>query len=241
MHGIFLGCILCLWELLVRKGMVNPFYVGSPSGIWTAGAGMLRSGELTSNAYVSVRNLLVGFLSGVTAGALVGITVGHSSRLYGNLKGYLRFFYTVPQLVVIPFLIIWLGVGDASKVLIIFLMTFFPVVIVAMEAARAVPVELEDLFRVYGAGRLFTLTRLVLPASSRAIAAGAKVSVSRAVAGMILGETFGQAAGLGYLLFRYGAVYSVTHMLAVLAVIMAVSGGLFYSLDLAEKRLIRWR
>lgn len=240
-HLLALAALLAAWEILVRAGRVDGFYAGRPTQVAAALAALWREGALRAHALSSLRNLAAGYGLGVCAGAAAGLVLGHHRRLYDALGSYARLLSTVPQLVLIPFFILWFGIGDQAKIAIVFVMTFFPVLIAGMDAARCVPRELLDVCAVYGAGHWLTLAWVVLPSSAEALFTGARVAVSRAVAGMILGETFGRAEGLGYLLFRYGLEYSVNRMLAVLLVIMALSLGLFRALGLLEAGLVRWR
>ena len=240
-HLTVLAAFLLLWEWLARSGAVSGFYTGAPSAIFSALLEHFRSGLFARHGARSLGNLAIGYPLALVCGALAGVVIGYYKPLYRNLRFYLQAFYTVPQLVLIPFFILWLGVENASKITIIFLMAFFPVLISAMEAAKAVDPELVNVCRVYGAGRLMTLSRLVLPACAPQIAAGAKIGAVRAVAGLILGEAFGRAEGLGYLLFHFGAVYSVNDMMAVLVVIMAAGLSLFFSLNFAERKILTWK
>lgn len=241
LHALFLCSVMASWEALARTGVINVFYTGSPSGIASALLQLFTHGSLGSHALKSIKNLLAGYALGVICGAGLGIVVGYYKRLYDNLKTYAQLLYIIPQLVLIPFFIIWLGIDDLAKTAIVFVMSFFPVFIAAMEAAKNADRELDDVCRIYGAGRLFTLVYFVLPASSGPIFSGAKISVGRAAAGMILGETFGRAEGLGYLLFHFGSLYSVNNMMAALLLLTAVSISLYCGINLAEKKLIRWR
>lgn len=232
--------LLAAWEASSRAGWADPFFVGSPTEAAAALLRLLRDPAFPAHARSSLGNLLCGYLLGAASGACLGAAAGAGRSAYEDLKGYARAAYTVPQVVLIPFLVIWFGIGDATKIAVVFLMTFFPVFVGVMEAARRVDRELRDVCRVYGAGAWTTYSRLVLPACVPAAFGGAKIAVPRAVAGMILGETFGRAEGLGYLLFHHGALYAVNDMLAVLGLILALSLGLYAAVDAVEIRAIRW-
>lgn len=239
-HALSIGLALCLWEWLVRRGLLNIFFTGSPTGILSSLWGLLKGGALPGHALKSLTNLLIGYSLAVLAAISLGIPVGFCGRVYDNLKGYAQWLYAVPMVVLIPLFILWFGIGDATKIAIVFVMAFFTVFIAAMEAAKGVDRQLADVCRVYRAGRLFTLLYLVLPASAGPIFAGAKLAAGRAVTGMILGETFGRAEGLGYLLFHFGALYSVNDMMASLLLILALSQALFWGITALEKKIVVW-
>ena len=240
-HALSIGLALCLWEWLARKGLLNVFFTGSPSGILASLRGLLAGGALPGHALKSLQNLLAGYSLAVIAAVSLGIPAGFSARVYENIKGYAQWLYAIPMLVLIPLFILWFGVGDAAKIAIVFVMAFFTVFIAAMEAAKGADRQLADVCRVYRAGRLFTLLYLALPASAEPIFAGAKLAAGRAVTGMILGETFGRAEGLGYLLFHFGALYSVNDMMASLVLILALSQALFWGITALERKLIVWK
>lgn len=238
---MFVCSALAAWELSGRIWPSAPFFIGSPSGVVKALGQTLADPAMLRHASSSVKNLLAGYILAVLAAVSLGLPSGYFKRVYSNIRVYVQVFYSVPRLVFIPLFILWLGIDDAAKIGIVFLMTFFTVYIAALEAAKRIDRELSDVCRVYGAGRLLTLTSLVLPAAAGPVLTGAKLAVGRAVAGMLLSETFGRPEGLGYLLFHYGATYMVNRMLAVLALVMALSVAMFYAVELLEYKLIKWQ
>ena len=241
-HAAVLTLLAGLWELLVRTGVLNSFFVSSPSAIALALLGLFRDKDtaILVHAAKSLRNLAAGYSLAVLAAVLLGVPAGYFNGIYRNVRVYARMLYSVPPIAYIPLVILWLGIGELSKIGMVFIMTFFTVFMAAMEAARSVNRELSDVCRVYGAGPARTLFYLVLPACARPIIAGAKLGVGRAVGGMLLGETFGIPEGLGYLLFHFGASYMISRLLGVLAIVMALSIALFYALDLLENKLVKW-
>ena len=241
LHPAFILAALCLWEVLVGSGILNPFFTGTPSGILSALLRLLRSREFLAAAAGSFGNMAAGYLLAVLAGVALGLPAGYFKRVYENVRYYVQTAYSVPRLVFLPLVILWLGIGVPAKIGIVFLFAFFPVFMVSMEAARGMDRDLADVCRVYKAGRLTALRFLVLPAASGPVLSGTKIAVGRALTGMLLSETFGRPEGIGYLLFYYGAVYEINKMMAVLVILAAISAVLYFCVELLEKRLVRWR
>lgn len=241
LHLAFVAGGLGLWEGLVRAGALNQFFTGTPSAILSTLAALLKSPSFLGAAADSFGNMAAGYFLAVLAGAGLGLPAGYFRRVYENIRYYVQTAYSIPRLVFVPLVILWLGIGAPAKIGIIFLFAFFPVFIVAMEAARDMDRDLSDVCRVYRSGRLTTLRYLVLPAASGPVLAGTKIAVGRALTGMLLSETFGRPEGVGYLLFHYGANYEINKMMAVIVLLASLSAGLYYCVEAMEKKLVRWR
>ena len=124
-----LGGLLVLWEVLTRTGVVPELFLPSPLGVLAAGVQMLRSGELFVHVATSLGRIMLGFGLGALAGVAVGLTVGVFSVAEAVGTPVIAATFPIPKIALLPLLILWLGIGEASKVAFITLGVFFPMAI----------------------------------------------------------------------------------------------------------------
>src|SRR5206468_6341696 len=139
-----------------------------------------------------------------------------------------------------PLFLVWFGVGVMPKVLVAFLISFFPIVIDAAVGLRSMPAEMRDLARSMGATRLQIFTRFRLPTSLPYLFSGLKVAATLAVAGAVVGEFVGADKGLGYLLLVTNSNMETALMFAAIVALTIIGLALFYAVEFLESLLIPW-
>jgi NitT/TauT family transport system permease protein len=152
----------------------------------------------------------------------------------------LLFFQVVPKVAVAPLFLVWFGVGVMPKILVAFLISFFPIVIDAAVGLRSMSPEMTDLARSMGATRMQVFARFRLPTSLPYLFSGLKVAATLAIAGAVVGEFVGADKGLGYLLLVTNSNMETSLMFAAIVALTIIGLTFFYLVELVESILIPW-
>lgn len=218
--------VLLAWQLL-SGAVLDPFFFSSPSRIFDSLVGLFKSGQLFEHAGYTIYEAFVGYLLGCAAAILAASVFGPSPRLYAIIEPFLLSVYAVPSVAIAPLLIVWFGVGLASKVCLAAYFVFFVVFMNAVTGMRAVQPGWIDTVRVMGASRTQIMTKIVMRGAAPHIQAGLRLAVPEAVIGAIVGEFISSQKGIGYLIlsasakYQTAGVFAAVLILAVLVLVMA--------------------
>ncbi|MGA9533933.1 MAG: ABC transporter permease [Anaerolineales bacterium] len=237
--GAVIG-FFALWELIVQLGWVRPLFISSPTRIWQA-AVWLSSHGLWYDLFVSSAEFLIGVGLAMIVGLLLGIALGWYPSLSAVFDPFISALYSTPRVAFLPLLILWLGIGLASKVAVVFLGAVFPILVSTMAGVRAVDDELVTAARTFGASDRQIFQTLALPSSVPFIIAGLQLGVGRGLVGVVVGEFLASQAGIGHMMNVAAATFQ-TDKTFVGILILAVSGSLMSGgLKRLEHRFDRWR
>jgi len=195
--ALLLG-VLVVWQLAAWRGL--PQFVLGPLEIARAFGEALGTRELWQHAGASLSRALPGFAIGTLLGAAFGLAAGVSRTFDETVSPAVFLTYPVPKIVMLPLFMLWFGIGDLSKVLIIALACFYPMFINAHAGARATPRILVWAAQAMGAGRWQIFRRVVLPAALPFLFAGMRVALALSFIVMFAAEMINATAGLGYLI-----------------------------------------
>ena len=229
------------WHLMTRYSGIPNFILPSPLSVWTRFRQALGDGSLIYHTSVTLVEILLGLLAGTIFATFVGYILAKSRSLERVLSPYLVASQAIPIVAIAPLLVIWLGDGILSKVVICALIVFFPVLVNTIVGVRAVPVALYDLMNSLHASRAQILWKVEVPASLPVFLGGLRVGATLSVIGAIVGELVDAEEGLGFLLqlgdFQYDTpmVFVAVFMLIALALI------LYGMVTLLEKRFLKWQ
>lgn len=242
----FLGTLslaagLLAWELMTRFGGLPRFILPPPADVWSSFVKSLLNGKLLYHTSVTLLEVLLGMGAGVCFATVTGYLVAKSRALEKLLAPYLVASQAIPVVAIAPLLVIWLGNGILSKVVICALIVFFPVLVNTVVGVRAVPPALYDLMRVHRAHRWQILLKLELPASLPIFFGGLRIGATLSVIGAIVGELVGANEGLGYLLqlgdFQYDTAMVYVAVFTLIALALSLYGGV----TLLERKFLRWQ
>jgi NitT/TauT family transport system permease protein len=232
---------LIAWEMVVRVGDYPAYILPSPGRIGARLIDMLASGALWQQARVTLIEVLSGLALGVGFASLLGYALAKSVALERVLSPYLVASQAVPIIAIAPLLIIWLGPGMFSKVLISALVVFFPVLINTIVGLRAVPADLRDLMRSLRATRWQTFVKLELPAALPVLLGGLKIGATLSVIGAVVGEFAGADRGLGFLISLANGLYDTPQMFVGVLALIVMALSLYGGVAWLERRLLAWR
>jgi NitT/TauT family transport system permease protein len=235
--GVFLG-ILVVWEASYRVFDIPKFVVPAPVGIvqetweWRA--------HLLSHTWVTLYETLAGFGLSIVVGTPLAVLLVYSPLLRSALYPLLVVTQAVPKVAIAPVLLLLLGAGEVSKVVVAFLVAFFPVVVDTATGLAATPPELLDLSRSYRASAFKTFVKVRFPMALPFFFSGLKVAVTLAVIGAVVGEFVGSDKGLGYVIVSATSYWKSNLAFGAMAILAAMAVALFGLVELAERLICPW-
>lgn len=229
---------LVIWEGAVTLFDIRPYLLPLLSAVVKTGWDNI--GLLAQHSWVTLYEVVIGYVAAVIGGVALGLLVFASPFAYRTIYPLVVMFQGLPKIALAPLLIVWVGYGITSKVLMAFLFSFFPVVIGTLGGLAGTPANLIEHFRAIGASPANRFVRLELPAALPSIMDGCKNAMPLAVIGAIAGEFVGSEQGLGYLILDANAQGRTDLMFAALIAISIISGLLYWLIEQVA-HLVWWR
>jgi NitT/TauT family transport system permease protein len=233
-----IGAFLLLWEGVVRLGAVAPYILPAPSAIF--GEIWTRQGRYFVAADYTSRPMLLGFAAAVVIGIALALLVAFSRTMEQTVYPLLVFFQIVPKIAVAPLFIIWFGFGLFPKVLLVFLLSFFPVVVSAITAFRSVDPDILDLARTTGASRWRTFVKVELPHALPTLFTGIKVAAALSATAAVVAEFVASDRGLGNMLLEANGNLNTTMAFGAIFVLTALGFALYTAVEIVERWLVPW-
>jgi sulfonate transport system permease protein len=243
---LLLVIIIGGWELGARTGVIDPFFWGQPSGIWsqlqtwvTEGT---SQGPLWEQILVTLEEAVLGFLIGVALGVTCGVILGRSRFLADVFSPYIKAANSIPRVVLGSIFAVGFGIiGIQSKVALAVVLVFFIVFFNAFQGVREVDRSLLANARILGANQWRLTTAVIIPSALTWIIASLHTSFSFALVGAVVGEFLGSVEGLGELIRVAQANFNANGVFAAMAILAAVALTAETLITWLENRLIRWR
>jgi len=231
--------VLVIWEIFGRQ--INPVFGSYPTAIAAAFWELLISGQLGAALYDSLRPFVLGYGLAIVVGIPVGLVVGRFRVAEAALGLYVTAGYAMPLVALVPLLILWLGLGFAVKVAVVFLMSLFPIIINTWLGVVAVPKTLIEVGKSFVAPDLVILRRIILPATLPYIMAGIRLAVGRAVVAMVIAEFFTTISGLGAVIINSANNFDTATMFVPIIILMVMAIGLNWLIGWVERRVAPWQ
>lgn len=198
------------------------------------------SEELPWHSFVTLYETIVGFVASILLGIPIAVMIVYSKFLQRTIYPILLALQSVPKVAIAPLLLMWVGHGELPKIIVVFLVCFFPIVVSATSGMQAVPTALLDLVRSLSANQLQVFLKIRLPNSLPYIFVGLKVAITLAVIGAVIGEFVGSNAGLGYLILISTQQFNTALAFAAIILLTLMSIILFYLVEYLERLVIPW-
>jgi len=230
---------LIVWEVAPRAGWINPMLTSYPSAVAKMAASLIADGTLWVHTWATFRSTVIGFVGGMVIGTTVAIALWLSPFLYRVLDPFIVVLNALPKIALVPIFYIWLGdmmsiYGMAVAV------SVFVTVLMLYTGFQAIDQDKIKLVQLFGASRLQTLTKIVLPGSVPTMISTLKVNVGLALVGVVVGEFQAAKAGLGYLI-TYGSQIFQMNLVMTSVVVLAVISTLLFAAIQALEVLIQHR
>lgn len=236
---------LCLivfgWQASSSLGWVDAVFLPSPWAISQVLWHLLTTGALWNHLVVSITRLAVGWTAGTFAGVLAGLALGLYSTARSVGVPLVSALITIPKVALLPLFIVWFGIGEWSKIMIISFGVCFPTVISTYGAVDNVSkslIRMAQSFEVNSAG---IVRKVVLPAALPGILSGFRVSISIGIILLVTAEMIGSNEGIGVFILAAGNLYQVDRLLAGVVLLCSLGLTLSSLITMAEKRWLDWR
>ena len=229
------------WYLLTRYGDIPNFILPSPASVWTRFVKALQDGSLPYHTGITLLEIVLGLLAGVIFATVVGYALAKSRQLEKVLSPYLVASQAIPVVAIAPLLVIWLGDGILSKVVICALIVFFPVLVNTIVGVRAVPTALYDLMNSLHATHAQILWKVEVPASLPIFLGGLRIGATLSVIGAIVGELVSAEKGLGFLLQLGDFQYDTPMVFVAVFMLVALALMLYGVVRLLENKFLKWQ
>jgi NitT/TauT family transport system permease protein len=233
------------WQAFTTWGIVDPFFFGQPSGIWSRLIDLFQNGtefgSFYANIWVTIEEALLGFALGALSGVILGVALGQSRFLADVLGPYIKVVNAIPRIVLGAIFVVAFGIGATPKILLAAVLVFFVVFFNAFQGVREVDRNILANAKVLGASQLQIVRHVVVPSALTWIIASLHTAFGFAIVGALVGEVLGAQQGLGLVIktaqnnFDPNGVFAT---MLVIAVLVLVAESLISRL---ERRLLSWR
>jgi sulfonate transport system permease protein len=232
--------LVIVWEFACRYGLIRMTILPSPSMVFGAFARQISNGSLQKNIAVSLWRVAIGY----TLGAALGVTIGTMMGLFSPLEKSLRFMVEIlrpiPIIAWVPVMILWSGIGERSKVIVIAIGTFWTVLINVIDGIRNVDKKYIEVSTIFMKSRLDVIMKVVLPAASPSIFTGLRVGVGSAWISVVGAELIAASSGLGFLISYSRELAQPASMLVGVFTIGIIGWVINRLLRSLECFLLRW-
>lgn len=222
--------------------LLNQPILPTPVAVSKALVEAFLQGDLLRHLLASLWRVVVSTLLAILVAAPAGLVLGQSQKLNRIFSPYIYILYPIPKVVLVPVVLLIFGVGDLSKILLIFLVLFFQILVLVRDQAAAIRPELVLSVRSLGAGRRGLFRFVYYPASLPAILTALRQSIGTAVAVLYIAELFATQWGLGYFIYFNGStLFNYPAMYAGIVVMSLMGLGLYFGVDWLARRLTPWQ
>lgn len=211
--------ILISWQVIGQK---DPLFTSYPTAVAAAAWDEITTGTIFTAIGQSFEILALGLLAGVVIGVVAGLIIGRYSLVASSVEWVISALNATPLLAIIPLLIVWFGLGLESKVVTVFVLTVFSMLLNTAAGVHEVDQSVLDVGRAYVASEGQVFRKIILPSSVPFIMTGLRISIGRALIGTVAAEFFTGISGLGGMIQKYGSAYQTDYMLVPVLVLMLI-------------------
>lgn len=230
--------LLALWQTASGTGMVSKFLLPSPVDVVKAFVNDFSL--LMTNARVTIIESFIGLLMGVVIGFFMAVLMDHFDKLYKAFYPLIVLTQTVPTVAIAPLLVLWFGYEMLPKVILIIIVTFFPITVSLLDGFRSADKDTISLMRSMGASKLQIFRYVKFPGALGQFFASLRISASYAVVGAVISEWLGGFEGLGVYMIRVKKGFAFDKMFAVIFMISAISLLLMWAVNFLQKKCMPW-
>jgi NitT/TauT family transport system permease protein len=235
-----LGAVLAvgLWWALTAAFHVDPFYVPSPPDVVHSFSNAPE--YLLRETWVTLQRVLIGFAIAVVAGLSIAVVLAASRTVERMTMPLLAAVNAVPKVALAPLLLVWMGFGDSPKIVMVVLVSFFPIIVATMAGLSSTPADLRELSRSLSASWWQTFVKVRLTWALPQVFVGLKVATPLAIIGAVIGEVVNPDRGLGSVISTSGASSDTPQAFAALALLAITGVVLYYLMALLERIVVPW-
>lgn len=230
--------VFLLWEAAVRLLGVPGYLLPPPSKIFNDF--LARWPRMVQHTLITTQEILAGYFAAVGVSIPLALVIAHSRFMEKSVYPIIVFFQIVPKIAIAPLFIIWFGLGFTPKLLLVFLLSFFPIVVSSIAGFKSVDPDIMDLARSTGASKWMLFRKIRFPAALPSVFTGLKVAAALSATAAVVAEFVASDKGLGYLLLEFNGDLNTSMVFATIVVLSVVGLLLYYSVELLERITIPW-
>jgi len=235
---IILVGLVAIWEIWVRLGDVPRWQLPAPSAILREI--VMSWSLLLQHAYITLQEIIIGFFLSLVLGLVLAAVIISSKILERAILPILVSSQTIPIIAIAPLLLIWVGYGLTSKIIIVILISFYPIAVNTIDGLKAINADMIAMMRSLGASNWQIFSKLQVPTSLPYMFSGIKVGISISVIGAVIGEWVGAIGGLGYLIKYSQPLFLTARVFAAIFVLSVMGIGLFALVGWVERLMLPW-
>ena len=233
--------LLLLWEALAHAGLLPPETLAAPSSVVVTFAKMIASGELPSNLLVSLARASAGLAIGIVAGVALGLAAGLSRSGEAFVDPLMQIKRTIPALALTPLFIVWFGIGETPKIVLIAFATLFPIYLNLYQGIRGADLRLIEAARTFGLSQRQLIAHVILPAALPSLLTGLRFALSISLLMLVVAEQINATAGIGFLITT-AREFMRTDVIVVCLLVYAILGlTADAGVRAVERRVLAWR
>lgn len=226
------------WEAAVHLFGIKEYLLPPPSKVWSE---FWRRHEIVmAGAWVTTQEILAGYALAVVVSIPLALAVAYSRFMEQAVYPVIVFLQIIPKIAIAPLFIIWFGFGFTPKLLLVFLLSFFPIVVSSIAGFKSADRDVMDFARTTGAGSLAMFFKIRLPQALPHIFTGLKVGAALAATAAVVAEFVASDRGLGYLLLQYNGQLDTPMVFATIVVLSLIGLVVYYAVEVVERIAIPW-
>lgn len=217
--------IIAIWQIGGTHGWIKTSAISTPASIWDKMIDLIQKGTLQHNILISIRRVILGYLVGSFFGIILGVLLGALRKVNAYLKLLLDLLRPVPVIVWVPVLILWIGIGENTKVIVIAIGTFWPVFLNVVDGVTNVNKKYLEVATIFVKDKSETIFQVVIPAALPYLITGLRIASGNALMGVIVAEMFASSSGIGYMV-NFAREMNQPSMMMVGVLVIAILGAL---------------
>jgi NitT/TauT family transport system permease protein len=230
-----------LWQIIATYSDIPKLFLPSVTEVWDQLVRMHEQGILWGNLGISLWVYVVGMVISIVIAIPLGLFIGGVKIVDRILSPYIWAIYTTPRLILMPLVLLWVGINDTARIVIIVLSAVPATLVVVMEGVKTVDNSLLKAARSFGAGRTKLFQSVVMPSTVPFIATGIRMGVSRGLIGLFIGELFTAANGIGYIIALSTKTFNSAQTFAMLFIFVFFCVAMVGLTQLLERKVSVWR
>ncbi|MGA1317312.1 MAG: ABC transporter permease [Rubrivivax sp.] len=226
------------WEFGVRLLGIKEYLLPPPTKVWAEF--LKRSDIVLDSAWVTTTEIVAGYLLAVVVSVPLALSIAYSRFMENAVYPVIVFLQIIPKIAIAPLFIIWFGFGFTPKLLLVFLLSFFPIVVSSIVGFKSVDPDVMDFARTTGAGGWRLFMKIRLPQALPHIFTGLKVGAALSATAAVVAEFVASDKGLGYLLLQYNGQMETPMVFAIIVLLSLIGLAVYYAVEIIERLTIPW-
>lgn len=229
--------IMIVWEFWVKIFGIQQWLLPPPTAILSE---MFESRDLfLTHTLVTITEVILGFICALVVGIVLAGAISYSNIVERVAYPFVIASQTVPVIVIAPLLLIWIGYGILPKIIVVMLISFFPIVVNTVDGLKSTDTEMMNMLRTLGASKRQQFFKVRVPCSIPFLFSGMRIAITLSVIGAVIGEWVGSSAGLGYLMIRSAPQFLTDRVFASIIILSIMGITLFFLVALIEKLFVQ--